>query len=270
MRVSTNKDGASNIEALIEETLRNSEIKPADIITLAIHLEPEDRVQYLNSILALDGMKLAYAGKFSAEVPKTLSELMKATVWDLQTLRTQRETDPLTGVGTRALIEKNNRKPKGKYAVMMMDLDKFKRWNDAYGHNIGDIALKVLGSILRDTLRRTEGYIGRYGGEEFYIELNQTGADNAMLIAEKVRANVEKYGMQRVEKELESKGLKDIYKQMIKDKLTLTISIGVADELQGHMPEKARERADIALYNAKSNGRNQVVKYTPDMTMPKH
>ena len=193
---------------------------------------------------------------------------MDLTVIELKDLRERLHTDPLTGVRSRAFIERKDREPKEKYAVLMMDLDKFKRWNDLYGHDVGDIALRVLGSILRDAVRRTEGYIARYGGEEFYVELNQTDAGNAAKAAERIRANVEKYGMQRVGAALMENGQEAVYKKMLADGITMTISIGVAEELQGKMPEEARKRADLALSNAKSNGRNQVIVYKDGMTMP--
>lgn len=255
---------AENIEQLIDETLSRDSVRKEDVRAIADRLEPEDRLDYLNAFFSFHGMKLRYADRFDSGVPLRINRLIKKTGLELKKLREQRYTDTLTGVGNRASLERQNAKrdPKQRYAVLMMDLDHFKGFNDKYGHHVGDAVLRVLGSILRDSVRKTEGRIARYGGEEFYVELNQTDARNAgEVVAERIRANVERYGMKRIGEELSRQGFSDVYDRMIKDGRTLTISIGVADEAQGREPELARHNADKALYHAKEQGRNRVVVY---------
>ena len=268
--------GLSDVELIVEETLKNERISQTMVKETAFKLDPGDRVQYLNALLSFDGMKLKYADQFEENVPKMVNLLLDFVVPELRVLRKNREVDKTTGLKSRDYIEKTDREAKEQYSVLMMDLDKFKSWNDKYGHNVGDIVLKVLGHIIRDSIRKTEGFIGsydksyaaRYGGEEFYVELNQTNAENAMKVAERIRYNVKKNSIALIKKELEEKDLEEVYEKIVDNKQAMTISIGVDEELQGKKPEEVRRRADIALYHAKYKGRDRVMKYESSMNMP--
>ncbi len=129
-------------------------------------------------------------------------------------------------------------------SLMMLDVDFFKRYNDTYGHPKGDIVLKKITDILRETVRDID-IIARYGGEEFVIILPETVHRDSLHIAERVRKRVESFKFPGENEE---------------DEVHLSVSIG----LTTYPSFKAKNRADIidqadkALYRAKENGRNQV------------
>lgn len=123
-------------------------------------------------------------------------------------------------------------------SVLMLDLDNFKKINDAYGHNVGDTALKLCSHALQDGLKQ-RGIIGRLGGEEFAVILPRTDSKHALAVAEKLRFAIESIN--------------------VHPDIKLSISIGVATS--SHIPsiEPLLVSADKALYDAKAKGRNRVV-----------
>ncbi len=161
-------------------------------------------------------------------------------------------TDGLTGLlNHRTFMEKLaeeyrriDRDPR-PFSILLMDIDKFKNVNDTYGHPVGDIALKSVAKVLKDTGRGSD-FVARYGGEEFAIGMVETNIKGAEHMAERVRKMMEKTVAARV-------GGRD---------LMLTLSIGVSS-----FPEDTRNVADLvtmadnALYQAKRSGRNRVCLY---------
>lgn len=159
--------------------------------------------------------------------------------------------DDLTGVYNRRYIrerlevdvEKSIREQKSM-SVIMADIDYFKEINDTYGHIVGDNVLKDFTRIASKYIRSNgSDWIGRYGGEEFLIVLNDTDEDKAEIIAERIRKNLE-------ETTLEYKG----------NKFSITCSFGVYGFRDLDMnTEDIIYRADINLYEAKEKGRNTTV-----------
>ncbi len=129
-------------------------------------------------------------------------------------------------------------------AFLLADVDRFKEFNDSYGHLAGDDALKTIASSLRAPAMRPADLVARWGGEEFVVLLPDTDREGACLVAERLRAAVAALGLpQRADA---SAGI-------------LTISIGIATlGARGDDSEALMVRADAALYRAKSNGRNTV------------
>lgn len=155
-------------------------------------------------------------------------------------------TDGLTQLNNRAyweecLIREFNRKHRSAEPVslLMFDIDHFKNVNDSYGHQFGDEVLRHTSEILRKSVREVD-ITGRYGGEEFAVILIGAPADGAMIFAERLRHNIEKYTV--------SSGGQN---------LKFTISLGIA-ELDTSMPDHKTwiECADKALYRSKEGGRN--------------
>ena len=128
-----------------------------------------------------------------------------------------------------------------KFALLMMDLDKFKQVNDTYGHVVGDAVLQRLGEIFHQSVREND-LIFRYGGEEFTVILPATDAKSALYVAERLRAAIEAA----------------VFEEGIID-LKLTISIGVAICPNATSIHDLVVGADKALYAAKHQGRNRVV-----------
>ncbi len=157
--------------------------------------------------------------------------------------------DPLTNVlNHRAIIDELAKlwaladRKKSSLALLMLDLDHFKKVNDSYGHQAGDFALKTFCQLVKTELRPYD-YFGRYGGEEFTICLPSADADQAMSVAERIRSRLESRPM-------EYDGLC----------FPITVSIGIALHSENQKsPKELLMSADKAAYEAKSKGRNQVV-----------
>lgn len=155
--------------------------------------------------------------------------------------------DPLTGLYNRrsirdALTELIRRPPDPQgLAVVLIDLDHFKQVNDVHGHLAGDEVLRKVAAALQQAMREGD-YVGRYGGEEFIVVLPQTSAEQAMQVAERCRQAMAaaeiSHGQQT---------------------LRVTGSCGVAHSLQVPEVRSLLAQADQALYQAKRQGRNQVV-----------
>lgn len=121
-------------------------------------------------------------------------------------------------------------------SLMMIDIDFFKKVNDTHGHLFGDYVLETVANILVDNVNEN-GYVGRFGGEEFIIILPKTGISQAYDIGEKIRKSIEKY--------------------KFKNDLKLTVSIGIK-ECENESSTKLLKNADDLLYKAKQNGRNRI------------
>jgi len=157
-------------------------------------------------------------------------------------------TDSLTGAfNHRYLLEtgsKEVRRSKRYFrtvSVLMIDIDHFKSVNDTYGHGIGDDALKKTVEVLNGELR-AEDTLGRLGGEEFAVILPETGKAGANQVAERLRLAVS-----------------EIVIKTPTDLLSFTVSIGVAEGANEDDFQEILKRADDAMYQAKDQGRNQVV-----------
>lgn len=153
-------------------------------------------------------------------------------------------TDPMTGLLNRRYLEKRlieeiqrSKRHRFPMSVMMLDVDEFKSYNDAFGHPAGDTALKIVASVLQDILRGAD-VAARYGGEEFAILLPQTTSTEAAAIAERLRQRIE-------------------HTEFPKRKVT--VSIGIAScSSEVDTPDDIIGAADHALYEAKNHGRNNV------------
>ncbi|CAN5523198.1 hypothetical protein BH10ACI2_BH10ACI2_25500 [soil metagenome] len=156
-------------------------------------------------------------------------------------------TDALTGLLNRRYIEerlmeevKRSNRHGFPMSFMMLDVDHFKTYNDQHGHPAGDEALKLVGHVIRETLRGAD-VAARFGGEEFSILLPQTTADEAAAIAERIRTNIEEANFKHRK---------------------VTVSIGVAScSAELCSSKNIVSAADQALYEAKRSGRNTVLSY---------
>ncbi|MFD2166389.1 sensor domain-containing diguanylate cyclase [Thalassotalea euphylliae] len=159
------------------------------------------------------------------------------------------ETDFLTQLPNRSYLNWKIEELRNKHdavAVVIADIDKFKAINDKYGHLVGDEVLKVIAKNLADSLRKID-VVARWGGEEFIMILPDTECEHACAITERIRQSIEQ---------------QDIELTSASDVLNVTVSFGVA---MGNLSEESLndviQRADYALYQAKSKGRNQVIRY---------
>ena len=183
-----------------------------------------------------------------------LTEVFNGMVDRLREGRQQLEellvTDPLTGISNRRhLMEtlksetRRSRRSKKAFSVLMVDVDRFKQFNDTHGHPAGDKALKAVAQVLRKVMRDVD-YVARYGGEEFVVVLPNTDLQGAVRAAERVRERLARISV-------------DVGQQSV----SLTLSTGVAEfPIHGDSPESLIASADAALYQAKRRGRDRVVR----------
>jgi diguanylate cyclase (GGDEF)-like protein len=162
--------------------------------------------------------------------------------------------DPLTGVANRRQLDRGidamwrrATRTGSPLSVLMVDIDHFKAFNDAVGHQGGDDCLRRVAGALSASARRAGDLVARYGGEEFAILLNATDGAGAQVLGEQVRKAVEALGIAHP-----GGG-------------SLTVSVGVASAVAGSdgAPEGLLQAADRALYEAKRAGRNRVVVAPP-------
>ena len=157
-------------------------------------------------------------------------------------------TDSLTGVHTRRYaLERfqeeirRSQAHKIKMSFLMIDVDYFKKFNDKYGHLTGDRVLRAVGKIIRNNIREID-IAGRYGGEEFCVVLPDTDSEGAKYAAERIRSAAYVAVVQAYDA-----------------KLKVTVSIGVSTyPKDGKTYNDLIDKADIALYQAKKEGRNKV------------
>ncbi|HJV85960.1 MAG TPA: diguanylate cyclase [Noviherbaspirillum sp.] len=163
-------------------------------------------------------------------------------------------TDGLTGVKNRICFDKTiasewqrSIRAKAPLALLLLDIDHFKKVNDNYGHLAGDACLKQVAAAMRQAVQRATDEVFRYGGEEFVILLPQTGMDGAVHIAEKIRRRIEHLPV-----EFEGQ------------RIAITVSIGVSSLVPTNEASSdiLIANADEAMYVAKNSGRNRVQAYS--------
>ena len=165
------------------------------------------------------------------------------------------DTDPLTGIANRRAMMQvlEQLTPSAMpISVIMLDVDYFKKFNDSYGHQQGDLALKHVAKTLKHHTRRQNDVIARYGGEEFVVVLLNTCQSDARNMAYAIREAIE--------------GLAIEHKtSLISQFLTASIGVSCCDEFDSFSIETLFHQADSALYKAKEQGRNCVVDYNSEM-----
>jgi len=197
----------------------------------------EERWEYIISIAVFAALSLLYPlflGKDLIERQEKLTE----------EIRSLSEIDHLTEMYNRRKITELFETEYARYkrykyplSIIIVDIDFFKKINDKYGHNQGDITLKEIASILKAELRESD-HVGRWGGEEFLVICPETDIDGAYTLAEKLRKSISEYPFTNIGHR--------------------TASFGVTTCSADCTFESMINRADKALYSAKSAGRNNV------------
>ena len=193
----------------------------------------------------LNEAQLAFAVSIAEQIALTLANLRLR-----ETLRSQSIRDPLTGLFNRRYLEESlerelhrSSRNKTSLAVLMLDLDQFKRFNDESGHEAGDAILREWGGFLQVRVRY-EDIVCRLGGEEFAIVLPDASIESAYQVAQKICDDAKELTINHRGKQVGP----------------ITVSIGVsAFPMHSADVETLLHAADQALYRAKSAGRNQVV-----------
>jgi len=235
----------------ISETSDNSEDYQRELETSLQKLALEQDQASLQSI-AGDMISAAMAANFkNGKLQSHLIEARKETEQLRQELEAQRREamiDPLTGLFNRRAMDIHLNSMWEEEAVhlsvLVMDIDHFKRINDSYGHAVGDIVIRNVADAVRKCIRGEDIAI-RFGGEEFLVLLPNTPLEGAITVAETIRKRIEAL---RLVRKTDNFALDPF-----------TISLGVAQRRRGDDRDSMFERADKALYYAKSNGRNRVI-----------
>lgn len=158
----------------------------------------------------------------------------------------QASTDPLTGIANRMVYEQHIvqicqrvRDEAAESCLLMLDIDHFKQINDRFGHAAGDRALRIVADQLKARLR-ADDLLARYGGEEFVVVLSGTNGEAGLRVAQTLRTCIESLSFRGQQQPV-----------------SITMSCGVTQLRVDDDPQRAFERADRALYQAKGNGRNR-------------
>jgi diguanylate cyclase (GGDEF)-like protein len=186
---------------------------------------------------------------FMGEFSESFNSMVRQLDETMRKLEKTSRTDPLTGINNRGYFmqllsveAERSRRYDRAFSVLMVDLDHFKKINDTFGHAAGDAALQAFVAILENCgLRRTD-FWGRLGGEEFAVALPETPPDHAFLPAERIRCM-----------------LSDTLVTHADASFTVTASIGISGYLPDDTVDSLLNRADLAMYQAKEQGRNRVV-----------
>jgi diguanylate cyclase (GGDEF)-like protein len=162
-------------------------------------------------------------------------------------------TDPLTGIANRRWMTETldhlwggGRKCPDGAAMLMCDIDHFKKLNDHLGHAEGDRCLVEVASIIRENVRRDCDHVARYGGEEFLVLLPRVDEEEAISVAERIRESVEAAALPNPA-------------SRVSRRVTLSIGVAVQAADEAISPEQLQRQADAALYLAKQTGRNRVI-----------
>jgi two-component system chemotaxis family response regulator WspR len=186
--------------------------------------------------------------RMSAELVDTNAQLKKLA-----------SIDPLTGIGNRRTLDETFLKEwhrairlQTPLSLLMVDIDRFKQFNDLYGHHSGDLCLKQVADVLREHLHRAQDLAARFGGEEFALLLPHTALQDARQLAENLREAIQQQAIRHEGSEF----------------ACITISIGCAAVTPGPGDDHIEllRAADAALYAAKQLGRNRV--QTPEAGGP--
>ena len=188
---------------------------------------------------------------FRAEIVKLRVRNQVQIINQIRTIEKLSMTDQLTGIPNRRSLDKRLHlewcraiRDKTPLSILMMDLDKFKNYNDTYGHQQGDAALRAVAKIYSQSLRRRIDFVARWGGEEFALLLPNTPLGGALDVAEKIRRDIENVVIP------------------CQDGSTTRITVSIGVNTQIPTPDSFLEffiaGGDSALYTAKNEGRNRV------------
>jgi diguanylate cyclase len=198
--------------------------------------------------------------KLEASISASKQEIEQLQL-NLAAVRTESQTDPLTGLANRKLFDNAlnkaiaEAKENGEaLSLLMADVDYFKLFNDKFGHQTGDQVLRLVAQSMKQNVKGQD-IAARYGGEEFVIALPKTMLRSAITVADQVRRAVM---------------AKELMKRSNGERLgRVTLSVGVALLRGDDTPQSLIERADKCLYAAKRNGRNRVICETdPEAEQP--
>ncbi|RUM28386.1 MAG: hypothetical protein DSY42_08485 [Aquifex sp.] len=179
---------------------------------------------------------------------ESLEKLLLKTTREKMHYETMALTDPLTKLYNRRIFVEVAEKELSRasrlgdsFSIILLDIDNFKKINDTYGHDVGDIVLRTVAEVLKKNVRKMD-MVARWGGEEFIVMLPNTNLESAVKVAEKLRKLIERTKIKLPSGEV----------------INITVSAGVSSFKGQRSLDEIIKEADIALYAAKNRGKNRV------------
>jgi diguanylate cyclase (GGDEF)-like protein len=213
------------------------------------------RLQLFNLMVQNKTRGNAYQGSIKGndeitDLAEAFNEFAETIEIQKTKLQTMSMTDDLTGIANRRALDirlqhdiELSVRQKSSVSILLMDIDFFKPYNDNYGHAAGDECLKAVAAALASALQRESDFVARYGGEEFVGILPNTDLDGAKEIAKHIFNTLHELNLPHAHSK-------------ISDRITLSMGISISSPQQIFMPDTLMQRADKALYQAKSSGKN--------------
>jgi len=237
--ININQDGHSSIDALSKEmdTFDSTDIN-------SMHTKLQNVANSMTQKISENTTKLE---KNRSEIDILKDQVLKLEI-ELRTTRHENEIDHLTSVLTRkayekhvSVIEEKFKRTQNDYAIIFFDIDHFKKVNDTYGHEAGDLVLSTFAKVLLRSTRDID-IIGRYGGEEFIGIINYKKEEDLITYILRIKNLITKHLFK--------------YKE---HKISITFSAGVTIRSNNNSYEEALNLADELLYKAKNSGRNKII-----------
>ncbi len=225
-------------------------------MALIINAQPSQRIIVLQVFAVVAAIKVLTLSALLSQRDRAEQQLRHARD-ELEKLAT---TDGLTGLANRRRLDevldiecRRAMRDRAPLSFLLLDIDRFKRFNDTYGHQVGDTCLVAVADALRTALRRPADVAARYGGEELAVVLPSTDSAGAATLARVIRSAVEDLSIP--------------HSGNSESGAVVTVSIGVATidrPAAAYSPAALIGAADLALYDAKNSGRNRVAVYCPN------
>ena len=245
----------TSVSRAIESAQRSTEEYGQELATASQRLSDEKQVKAVVENLAAATQKVQAENKtLESQLAETTAELGRLRE-NLDQVRRDAMTDGLTGLTNRKAFDErlatacadseNQNQP---MALAIIDIDHFKGFNDAWGHQIGDQVLRYVSSVI-GRMGGPPRVAARYGGEEFAIIFPNEGGRTAMAVLEEIRTEVSSRSLKR--------------RSTNEDLGAITVSAGYAERLKGETMVSLVERADAALYASKHAGRNRTTAAAP-------
>lgn len=234
-------ENLKGIENTLDEGIKNNDIKPgfynkiSNQIRSLVQRMQKDIAEQQNEIENLKGSKAELENLIIIdELTKISNRRGYRARFDLEIKRIKRRKIPLF--------------------LLVIDLDGFKRINDTYGHLVGDKILKTVAQVLKSNIREID-FLARWGGEEFVVLCPETSVAGVASVAEKLRKTIAEH---KFTANYRVKGKKEVIK---KERIHITISLGITEILNRQDAKTAFISAEEAMYQAKEQGKNKVVFY---------
>lgn len=239
-------DLANHIDDTVNETSIYSKALKDNITALGLSGLSDELALKLNELSFNANGICSVNDAFRSQLSVAQNEITELKR-ELEKSKSQASTDALTGLGNRRVLERiyshYAKNDDALMSVVMIDIDKFKNFNDTHGHVMGDKILQFVGQLLKKECPETITPV-RFGGEEFALLCPEMAIGNVKEVAENIRSKLSKvvFNNKRTGERIEP----------------VTASFGIAVKRSNELLENLVERADGALYIAKNNGRNQV------------